>query len=64
MRCNRIYIKEQFGAGHYVGSPGIEAHIVYVAQHDDGSQRTYTPTEFAAKFNWKNEPEKTELLGK
>ena len=50
--------------GHYRGSPGVEAQIVYVAMLDDGSQRTYTPAEFAAKFNWKNDPEKVELLGK
>lgn len=30
--------------------------------HDDGSQRTYTPAEFRAKFNWKNDPEKATLL--
>ncbi len=28
----------------------------------DGSQRTYTPTDFAKTFNWKNDPEKAELL--
>jgi len=50
--------------GHYVGSPGIEDHIVFVAMHEDGSQLTYTPAEFATKFNWKNNPDKAELLGK
>ena len=53
-----------FFSGHYRGSPGVEDQIVYVAMHEDGSQRTDTPAEFAAKFNWKNDPEKAELLGK
>ena len=44
--------------GHYQGSPGVESHIVYVAMHDDGSQRTYTPAAFAEKFGWKNDPAK------
>ena len=50
--------------GHYRGSPGVEDQIVYVAMLPDGSQRTYTPAEFAKTFNWKNDPEKAELLGK
>ena len=50
--------------GLYRGSPGVEDQIVYVAMLPDGSQRTYTPAEFAAKFGWKNDPEKAELLGK
>ncbi len=48
--------------GHYRGSPGIEDLLVYVAQHEDGSQHTYTPSEFTAKFGWKNDPEKATLL--
>jgi WD40 repeat protein/formylglycine-generating enzyme required for sulfatase activity len=48
--------------GHYRGSPGVEQQIVYVAMHDDGSQRTYTPAEFTQKFGWKNAPEKATLL--
>jgi hypothetical protein len=50
--------------GHYHGSPGVEDQVVYVALLPDGSQRTYTPAEFAAEFGWKNDPEKAELLGK
>ena len=50
--------------GHYRGSPGVEDQIVYVAMLPDGSQRTYTPAEFAKTFHWKNNPEKAELLGK
>ncbi len=30
----------------------------------DGSQRTYTPADFAKTFGWQNDPEKAELLGK
>ncbi|MFO0881758.1 MAG: SUMF1/EgtB/PvdO family nonheme iron enzyme [Gemmataceae bacterium] len=48
--------------GHWRGSPGVEEHIVYVAQLEDGSQRTYTPKEFAEKFGWKNDPAKARLL--
>ena len=48
--------------GHYRGSPGVEDHIVYVAQLDDGSHVTLSPAEFSARFNWKNDPEKATLL--
>ena len=50
--------------GHYRGSPGVEDQIVCVAMLADGSQRTYTPAEFAKTFGWKNDSEKAELLGK
>ena len=36
--------------------------VVYVALLEDGTQQTYTPAEFAAKFGWKNEPKKATLL--
>ncbi len=36
--------------------------IVYVALHEDGSQRTYSPDEFALKFNWNNDPDRGTLL--
>ena len=29
---------------------------------DEGSQRTYTPKEFADKFGWKNDPAKARLM--
>ena len=48
--------------GHYRGSNGIEQHIVYVALTKDGHQQTYSPADFAAKFNWKNDPTKARLL--
>lgn len=48
--------------GHYRGSPGVEEHIVCVAQLDDGSNITLTPSDFASRFGWKNDPEKATLL--
>ncbi len=50
--------------GHYRGSNGIEQHIVYVALTKEGHQQTYSPADFAAKFNWKNDPTKAVLLGR
>jgi WD40 repeat protein/serine/threonine protein kinase len=50
--------------GHYRGSDGIEQHLVYVALTKDGHQQTYSPADFAAKFNWKNDPTKAVLLGR
>jgi WD40 repeat protein/tRNA A-37 threonylcarbamoyl transferase component Bud32 len=50
--------------GHYRGGPGIEKHIVYVAQTATG-QETFTPAEFAARFGWKNDPERVRpIVGK
>ena len=48
--------------GHYRGSDGVEEHIVYVAQLDDGSHLTLSPADFVQKFGWKNDPEKATLL--
>ena len=48
--------------GYYRGSNGIEQHIVYVALTKEGHQQTYSPADFAAKFNWKNDPTKARLL--
>ena len=48
--------------GHYRGSPGVEDQFVYVAMLPDGSQRTYTPAEFAKTFGWKNDLDKATLL--
>jgi hypothetical protein len=36
--------------------------IVYVALHEDGSQRTYSADAFAQKFNWHNDPDRATLL--
>ena len=47
--------------GHYCGSEGIEAHLRYIAQLDDGSIRTYTHAEFTKEFGWKNDPERATL---
>jgi hypothetical protein len=49
-------------AYHDCGSANIDQHIVYVAQLEDGSNVTYTPAEFANKFNWKNDPSKARFL--
>ncbi len=49
------------GNGHYRSSEGIESEIVYVALELDGSQKTYSPKEFAARFGWKNDPTQATL---
>ena len=49
--------------GHYRGSDGIEQHLVYIALTKDGHQETYSPTDFAKKFDWKNDPTKARLMG-
>ncbi|MCA9207728.1 MAG: WD40 repeat domain-containing protein, partial [Planctomycetales bacterium] len=48
--------------GHYQGSEGIESEFLYVAEHLDGHQQTYTPAEFAKTFNWKNDPQQATFL--
>jgi len=37
--------------------------LVYVAQTDKG-QETYTPSEFATKYGWRNDPAKARVTGK
>lgn len=49
--------------GHYVGSPGIKAHIVYVALHDDGSQRTCTPHRIRREVQLKERPGQGRVAG-
>jgi WD40 repeat protein len=44
------------------GLAEVEQHIVYVAQLDDGSNVTFSPEEFRAKFGWQNDPKKARLL--
>ena len=51
-------------SGHYRAGQGIEKWLVHVAQLDDGSQMTLTPSEFATKYGWKNHPTKVRLTGK
>ena len=48
--------------GHYRGSRRIDDALVYVAQLEDGSNRTYTPADFAKTFGWKNDPEQASFL--
>jgi WD40 repeat protein len=46
--------------GHWIGSPAVEKHLVYVALTDQGEQIMLTPEEFAKRYDWKNIPSKTE----
>jgi WD40 repeat protein len=39
--------------GHYRAETDSESELIYVAQTDIG-QQTFSPSEFATKFNWKN----------
>jgi len=45
--------------GHYYGSRGVEKHLVYVVQTDEG-QETLTPREMEAKYGWKNDPSRAQ----
>ena len=44
--------------GHWRGSPQAEAEIIYVVQTETG-QQSFTPAEFADKYNWTNDPTQT-----
>ena len=47
--------------GHYrAENEKVEKELVYVVQTDEG-QDTLSPKQFAAKYNWKNEPDKARL---
>jgi WD40 repeat protein/predicted Ser/Thr protein kinase len=46
--------------GHYRGTPGVEAELVYVVLTDAG-QETLTPAAFEKKYGWHNDPEKVHL---
>ncbi|HVW01014.1 MAG TPA: WD40 repeat domain-containing protein, partial [Planctomycetaceae bacterium] len=48
--------------GHYRGSPGIEQHLVYIAEHEDGRLETYSPADFVRRFGWQNNPERAGLI--
>jgi WD40 repeat protein/serine/threonine protein kinase len=37
-----------------------EKHLVYVVEQADGEIRPFTPTEFAQKYGWKNDPAKAQ----
>jgi hypothetical protein len=41
--------------GHYMGTPGVEAELVYVVETDEG-QQTLAPAAFRAKYGWNNDP--------
>ena len=49
-------------SGHYRGSGAIDEHLVYVALLENGTQQTYTPADFAARFKWQNDPEQAMLF--
>jgi len=49
--------------GHYNGPKSIEDHLIYVAQTDTGEQVTLSPTDFAQRYGWKNDPAQARLLG-
>ena len=51
--------------GHYhTDLVVLETNLLYVVQTDDGSQQIHTPSEFAAKYSWKNHPEKVRARAK
>lgn len=43
--------------GHY-NLPATDQELVYVAQYEDGRQRTFTPAEFNKTCGWRNIPTK------
>jgi WD40 repeat protein len=47
--------------GHMRCSPAMSEDVVYVALTDDGRQLTLRPNEFAAKYGWRNDPDKIRL---
>ena len=47
--------------GHYRGSPRVERELICVVE-TDGGQGTLSPKEFAAKYGWKNDPDRVRLL--
>lgn len=48
--------------GHYRGSPQVDRMLVYVVETDDGTHHIMTPDEFAAKYDWQNDPEQVQVL--
>jgi serine/threonine protein kinase/WD40 repeat protein len=46
--------------GHYRATPEAEKTLVYVVETDKG-QELLSPEEFAAKYGWKNDPDKVRL---
>jgi WD40 repeat protein len=47
--------------GHYRGTPGIEKHLIYVAESNDGEQLILSPAEFSKQFGWQNDPALVQL---
>jgi hypothetical protein len=48
------------GDGHYRGSPEIERELVYIVETDQG-QEMLSPEAFAAKYGWKEDPDRVKL---
>lgn len=48
--------------GHYNGSPGIAEQLVVLGLQRNGSLKTYSLSEFAETFGWKNDPAKVRFL--
>ncbi len=48
-------------SGHWRGSHLAEQFIRYVALDSEGRQITYTPREFASRFQWRNNPAEVSL---
>jgi WD40 repeat protein len=48
--------------GHYAGSPGVDAELVYKVDTEDGKKLELTPDVFAKKYGWSNDPKKVKLL--
>jgi hypothetical protein len=47
-------------SGHYRGPAEAEQHLVYVVETGKG-QETLTPVEFAARYEWENDPSRVTL---
>ncbi|MEZ6091884.1 MAG: hypothetical protein R3C05_28540 [Pirellulaceae bacterium] len=41
--------------GHFSGSPNVDRRLIYIVKTSKG-QQTYTCEDFAAKFDWQNDP--------
>jgi WD40 repeat protein len=48
--------------GHYRASAGVEDRFAYVVQTEKG-QETFSPSGFAKRYGWKNDPSKVQLIG-
>jgi hypothetical protein len=49
--------------GHFSGSPGAEADLVYVVETEEG-RASLTLDEFSKKHGWTNDPERVRLYSR